>query len=132
MGNSVRATGANWYLALNTRLGLASTPAVETAPVVPAPAAPTNFAVAGGAGTLSCSWTGPTSSELCEIWMDGPRSAGRQGSIARAIFHDRPAAELDQYVFLNPLAGTYTLYARTMSEADGQVSTWVSGTATVT
>lgn len=132
MGNSVRATGANWYLALNTRLGLAATPPVQTPPVVAAPAAPAGFGLVGAAGGMTASWTPLAATELCELWKDGPRSAGRIASLPRARFHDRPEGTLGTYVFIGLQPGTYTIYARTMSQDDGQVSTYVSATAVVT
>lgn len=132
MGLSTRATGANWYVALNTRLALVPLPAVETPPVVAAPAAPLAFALSGGAGTLTATWTAMAATRRCELWVDGPRSAGRIGRVESARFHDRPEGSVGTYAFLSPAKGTYTVYARAMSETDGQVSTWVSATAAVT
>lgn len=132
MGNSVRATGANWYVALNTRLLRVPLAAVETPPVVAAPAAAAAFVLTGGAGSLGATWTAMGSTLRCELWVDGPHSAGRKGSLPKAKFKDRPEGSTGTYDFGSPLKGAYTVFARAMSETDGQVSPWVSGSALVT
>ena len=127
MGNSIRATGANWYLALNTRLKRMGTTPVESAPTADAPAAIEGFSATLSSGAFSPTWTAPTlAADGVEVWMDGPHSAGRIGSLARAKFLANWTGDQSGLGSVAAALGSYTLYARGISLVDGQVSAWVS------
>lgn len=127
MGNSVRATGANWYLALNTRLKRMGTAAVETAPTVAAPAAIEGFGAQLSSGAYSPTWTAPTlAADGVEVWADGPHSPGRIGSLAKARYLSFWTGDQSGLGSVAAALGSYTLFARGVSLVDGQVSVWVS------
>jgi len=127
MGNSVRATGANWYLALGTRLKLISESVSETPPAVAAPNAVTGLALTPTVGQISAAWTTPaTDTDSIEFWLDGPHSAGRAGSITKARCKSRPAANTTPEAFTGLQPGTYDVFARSLNRTTGLVSTYVS------
>ena len=133
MGNSVRATGANWYLALNTRMKRMGLAVVETPPAVVAPAAIEGFSATLSSGAFSPTWTAPTlAADGVEVWMDGPHSAGRAGSIAKARYLSQWTGDQSGLGSVAVALGSYTLFARGLSLVDGQVSPWVSKDIVVT
>lgn len=133
MGLTIRATGLNWYLALNSRLNALLIGSVDTPPVVAAPGPIVGLVPTPGAGEISAAWTGPTGADQrIELWLDGPRSKGRQASIARARLNVQPEAAGSPEVITGLQPGRYTVFARSLSEDDGQVGPWASATCDVT
>ena len=133
MGVSIRATGANWFLALNTRLLLAGYTPIEEPPSAPAPNAVVGFTANGDVRSLTVSWTYPTAAEpLVQIWFDGPHTAGRKGSLARRKFKVRYVGNETETEIIDLQPGTYTVFANTLSSSQGLVSPSVSADATVT
>lgn len=133
MGLTIRATGLNWYIALNSRLQAALIGPVETPPVVAAPAAVTGLALTPSAGSISAAWTSPVGATArIEFWLDGPRSEGRLSSIARIRLHSRTEAATSPLVIASLQPGRYTVWVRAFSETDGQVSPWIVSTTDVT
>ena len=132
-GSTKRLTGANWFVMLTTRLIRAGVAPVLTPPVANAPDAVTILAVSGGSGTLTMTWTDPGSvDDHIEFWLDGPRTAGRQGSLTKAKYNGFALGNAANFVISGLLDGHYTVYARSISWVDGQVSVWVSLAGTVT
>jgi len=133
MGSPKRLSGMNWYVRLNTRMLFYGLAKVATPPAVPGPSSPLAFAAATGAGSSVVSWTSPGgTATLCELYMQGPHSAGRAGKIEMAKYRVHLAAE-GATVTITPLApGTYTFFGRFALEANALVSPWVSATAVVT
>jgi hypothetical protein len=127
-----RATGCNWFLGLNARLLDAGFTLVETPPTLPAPDPLAAFAAADGDGQSILTWT-PTAGKnlLANIWFQGPHSAGRTGKLERAHLAEYVPGESGTLTLDNLLPGKYTFWGRVVSEDDGQASTWVSDTATV-
>jgi hypothetical protein len=133
MGLTIRATGLNWYIALNSRLLALGVAAVETPPADPAPGAVDGFVPTGGAGEIVCVWTDPTDADhKIEFWMDGPHTAGRQGSLPKAHLAEQRPAAAATYTFTGLLPGTYTLWVRALTSADGQVGPWATASTVVT
>lgn len=133
MGLTIRATGLNWYVALNSRLNALLLGSVDTPPVVAAPGPVVNLALTPGAGQISAAWDGPAGADLrIELWLDGPHSAGRHGSLPKARLNSQPEAASSPKVITGLLAGTYSVYVRTLSEDDGQVGTWNTDSCVVT
>jgi hypothetical protein len=133
MGNSIRATGANWYVALNTRLKRMGLAAVETPPAVAAPNAIVGLDASCTSGSFSPTWTAPSlAADGVDVWMDGPHSPGRKGSLAKANYLANWTGDQSGLGSVNALPGNYTLYARGISLVDGQVSVWVSKDIVVT
>jgi hypothetical protein len=133
MGVTKRLTGANWYVRLNTRLAELGTAPIDTPPAIPAPAGVTGFVLTPGALSFQFNWTQELTG-VCkiEVWICGPHSPGRLGKIERAklvSFWDAEAVGPE--VIANLAPGTYTVFARLITEADGQVSPWVSSTVVV-
>jgi len=132
-GNPKRLTGANLFLGLNIRrLELYPSP-VETPPIVAPPDPPGNFQLAGGITEITATWT-PTAGAnfVAQIFLLGPHSAGILAKIERAKLLCYTTGEEGTKVVSDLLPGTYTMWARIMSEDDGQVSTWLSASAVVT
>jgi hypothetical protein len=128
-----RLTGANWYVMLTTRLLRQGIPAVTTPPAVAAPDPVTGLTVVPGAGSLTIDWTTPSAHvNNVEIWFDGPRSAGRLASLYRAKYNCSPWGDEGGLTISGLMKGVFTVYARVLSRTDGQVSLFVSATATVT
>lgn len=132
MGLSTRATGANWFIALNSRLKAAGETLITEPPSDPAPIAVTGLAVTGSAGQLSVAWTDPASAtDVIELWLDGPRSAGRESSIAKIKLHSNHVGNTSPGVLTDLQPGTYTVWARSFSSDTGLVSPWTIDTAVV-
>jgi hypothetical protein len=133
MGLTIRATGLNWFIALNSRLNALLIGAVATPPVVAAPGPSVGLTPTPSAGSISLAWAGPTDADKrVEVWLDGPHSKGRQGSLTRARLKGQPEAAASPYVMTGLIPGRYSIWARTLSETDGQVSTWVTAQTDVT
>jgi hypothetical protein len=133
MGLTIRATGANWYIGLNSRLVSHGNARIEEPPSVAAPITPTSLVATGGSGTLTIGWADPgAADDRIEFWVDGPRSTGRQSSIAKIKYNQIAAGNAADVVISGLLAGRYTVWARSFGAATGLVSTWVLATDDVT
>jgi hypothetical protein len=128
-----RLSGANWYVMLNLRQFRNMGVTVDTPPVVNAPDPVTDFNAVGGADLITVSWSSPSgANDRIEFWLDGPHTAGRQGSLPRAKFKVIKEGDQTGTTITGLLNGVYTVYARVVSIVDGQVSLYVSHDATVT
>lgn len=133
MGLTIRATGLNWFIGLNSRLNALLIGTVATPPVVAPPGPAVTLVPTPSAGSISLAWAAPTDANLrMEVWLDGPHSKGRQGSLTRARLKAQPEAAASPYVMTGLIPGRYSIWARPLSETDGQVSTWVTATTDVT
>jgi len=125
MGNMIRASGANWFCGLNTRLALAGLPLVATPPVVPGPLAPATFSLVGTVHTITATFTVVgTNPPFLDIWLTPAHSKGRQGKIEEARHYSYPATTGGTAVVTVGLPGHYTVFVRGFSEVDGQVGLW--------
>jgi hypothetical protein len=132
MGNSVRATGANWFCALGLRLLLIAQSVAATPPTIAAPEAPSGLALTPTANQISVAWTNPDlATTSVELWLDGPHTAGRAGSLAKARCIIRPLSDTSPGVIDTLQPGTYTLFARSLHRSNGLVSTYVSADCVV-
>jgi hypothetical protein len=127
MGNQIRASGANWYVALSTRLARRGLTIVSTPPLIPAPAALTALTATDAGDHIEVDWLPLQASGFnVEVWIDGPHSAGRAGSLPAARFNmDGDGAVGAANTGPCP-AGRYTIYGRVISTDDGQVSSFLS------
>lgn len=131
-GNSVSWTGANAYTALNTRLLQRGFTAQDDPPVAVGPGALEGLELTPGSGQISVAFTaGAGTGESVEIYLQGPMSPGAVGKINRATFNCLQPHETTPKVISGLSAGYYTVFARVLSEADGQVSPFVQAGATV-
>jgi hypothetical protein len=130
---AVRVTGANWYCALSVRLLDMSKSVVASPPTVSAPAGIAGAVATGGSGQVSIAFTahGGTA-ETIDAWLTAPISLGKIPKITMARHHVYAPAETTPLVITGLAAGHYAAFLRCVSETDGQVSTWVSVTFTVT
>jgi hypothetical protein len=133
MGNPVRHTGLNWWLALGCRLLDQGKALVQTPPVTAPPPAVIAMVITPSAGSMSIAFTaagGTTTSIEAYLW--GPHSAGIIPSIVRAKFKARGPGETTPLVISSLGAGLYSVWCRNVDEVTGQVSGWVSANTTVT
>jgi len=130
---SKRLTGANWYCRLSVRLLDLAKSVVATAPVAAAPPGIVLGVATGGSGQISVAYTahGGTADQI-DIWTEGPMSAGRLAKIERAKHRQYGPAETTPIVVTGLTPGLHTVFARCISETDGQASSFTSTTATVT
>ena len=132
-GNARRLTGANWFLRCNSRLLAVEVPPVVTAPVVAAPDAVTELTLTPGAGEIEVEWTTPAAEGLwVEIWLEGPRSAGRIPTLIRASRLTAVVSTVGEYTITPLSIGTYSVYVRALNFANGLVSPWVVAVDAVT
>lgn len=132
-GNSIILSGFNAYVALTTRLLDMGKPAVATAPTAEGPATPAAVVATPGAGQISFALTpyGGTATTV-DVWLQGPMNVGRMGSIRHAAHKAYGPGETSPFVVTAITPGYYTWWMRALSETDGQASSWVTGTCTVT
>jgi hypothetical protein len=132
-GSSVRSTGLNWFLALNSRRLDQGLALVATPPIVDGPANVAAPVLTGGVGTLSLAFTayGGTATQI-EAYLYGPRSAGVIPRFTKAKFKSRGPGETTPFVITALGAGLYTVWYRAVSETDGQASAFIELSATVT
>jgi len=127
-----RLTGHNWFVGLNARYYKSMGAIKTTPPAVNAPAAVEGLACTGGAAQISAAWDTPSGpNDRVEFWLDGPHTVGRLGSLPRAQFKAIKEGNAKPCVMTGLAPGTWTVYARVQSIVDGQVSPWISATATV-
>lgn len=133
MGTSKRLTGANWYVRLNTRLAGFGTVPVDTPPSISAPNPVTGLVGIPGALSFTFDWTQELApGTKIDLWGTGPHSPGQFGKIERAKHYAYAEGEAaGPSVVANLSPGTYTIFARLISESDGQASTWTSDTVVV-
>ncbi len=131
-GTNIRMTGENAYIKLNSILLDLGKDAVDTPPSVAGPTSVDGFNCTGSQGQISVAFTPRTgSNETVDIWLQGPHSPGLIGTLSRARHHSYNPGETSPIVLSNLSPGTYTVWARIVSEVDGQISTFVSDTAVV-
>jgi hypothetical protein len=128
-----RLTGLNWFCRNNIHALMAGQLGLVSPPTVAAPDPVTDFAAANGAGQSAITWTDPgDGARHLDIWMHGPHSAGRAGSIIRSAHKAMANAATESETITGLIAGTYDFYARVIDDNTGLASAWVSDTATVT
>jgi hypothetical protein len=129
----VRATGSNWYVALNTRLLSIPKAIIDQPPAAPAPAPLDLFTAAGASGQIDLTWTATADwGDYVQVFLQGPHSPGAIGSLPKARFKvwaQGPSGALS-ITSLGP--GTYDVWARVCYQDTGLVSTWVTARAAVT
>src|SRR3972149_189454 len=132
-GNSRTLSGFNAYCKLNTTLALLGSAENDAPPSGAGPAAPTTFAAANGVGQSIVTWSamGGTDKQVV-IWGYGPHSAGLTAKIERAKTLDNANGEAATITITGLTPGLWTLWGRTVDEDDGQQSTLVSDTSTIT
>jgi hypothetical protein len=122
-----RLSGANWYVMLSTRLARRAIAPVITPPVSAAPDPVTALTAAGDLTNVEIDWDptpGPTIN--VEIWIDGPRSPGRLGSLNKARWNMDGVGTVGAANTGPLFQGQYTFYVRAISLEDGQVSPFIS------
>lgn len=131
-GTPIRMSGFDAYVKCNALLLDQSKASVASAPAVAGPTALAGFALTPSSGQISIAWTarGGTSEQV-DIWLQGPISAGRKPSIVKATHNCFQAGETSPKVISGLGAGTWAVFARVVSETDGQVSTFVVATCVV-
>lgn len=131
-GSKVRQTGLNWYIALGSRLLDMGKSIVATPPITAAPASVANMVLTGGSGQISAAFTpyGGTGTSV-EAYTYGPHSAGIIPKLTKAKFKIRGPGETTPLVITGLSAGLVTVWMRAVDEVTGQVSGWVSASATV-
>lgn len=132
-GMNVRATGANWYCALNIRLvDMGKTP-ITAPPAVSAPGGISGIVATPGAGTVSIAFTAHLgTTETIDAWLTGVMSPGRIGKINMARHHVYAPAETTPLVIADLSPGYYTAFLRCIDETTGLVSSFSAVTFTVT
>ena len=133
-GTQRRLSGINWYVRCNTRLADALESTIDDPPEDPAPGNVTGFDAAEAAGDLTVAWTDPTAAgDYIDVWVDGPHSAGRLGSPARATHHSYLDTDTATPAVLIASAqpGTYDIYARVLDASTGLVSQFVTDSVIV-
>jgi hypothetical protein len=131
-GNPQPISGFNWYCACSDMLADIGLGLVHTAPAAAAPPSVAAFVPTGGAGQISCAFTAGAASLKINFWVYGPHSVGRTPKLENAKHNKYAAGETSPNVISGLSAGFYTVWARFVSETDGQVSPFVKATATVT
>lgn len=132
-GSTVSWSGFNAYSALNSRLSRRGFSLKATAPVVAGPTAKTFTPTASGSGAVSIAFTayGGTNMSL-EIYRIGPHSAGMNTKPQMAKFLQVSPGETTPIALTSQPVGLVDYWIRTLSEDDGQVSTWTKVQVTVT
>lgn len=132
-GQPVRMTGENAFIKCNSLMLDQAKSTVTTAPVVSAPTSLAGFTPTGGSGQISCAWTARAgTADTVDLWVYGPHSAGRKPTIVKAKHNSYKPGETTPGIITGLGAGLYTVYARVVSETDGQCSAFVAADATVT
>lgn len=131
-GTNIRMTGMNAYIKTNSILLDMGQEPVANPPSAAGPTSVDGFACTGGEGQISVAFTPRTgSNETIDIWLQGPHSAGLIGTLSKARHISYNPGETSPIVLSDLSPGNYTVWARTVSEADGQVSSFVSDTVVV-
>lgn len=128
-----RLTGLNYYLRCASRCLDMGFTAPAAAPTITAPANVAALVATGGSGSISCAFTpyGGTATQI-DVWLQGPKSAGRLGSIIKAKHKAYGPGETSPLVMSGLSPGLYAVFARGVSETVGLASLFVETTATVT
>jgi len=133
MGNSVRPSGFNCFVGLNTRARQLYQAPVDSPPILPPPVAPTDAIVTVDELIILYAWSlFGDPDDIVEIFIDGPHSAGRIGSLALAAFKE--SNRIGEFGVAHTVStpGTYTSYLRTVSHLEATVSPWISFRTVVT
>jgi len=131
-GNPKRISGFNWFVRCNVRLALLSVAQVDTAPIAAAPDPVGGMGLTPAATQITVVWTSPSDPDIkVQIWLDGPRSAGAISSLPRIRWYSDTGSDVATKVVSGLAAGTWTVWVRTLSIDDGQVSAWVQDTCVV-
>jgi len=132
-GNPKRLTGANWFVRCSLHLLQQGIALVETAPIVPAPDAPTDFAAANGILQSIITWTATAGTNMAiDIYHLGPISQGIAPKITRARHLAYEDGETATFTATGLVVGRHWFWARIVSEDDGLASTWVCDYADIT
>lgn len=124
--SSIRMTGADAYAGLNCHLVDAGQTVISDPPAVNGPEPVAGLALTPTAHQISIAFTAHTGTGTqIDIWLYGPHSAGRMPTINKAKHSSYSAGETTPVVKANLAAGTWTVFARFLDEATGQVSSWV-------
>lgn len=133
LGNSVRSSGINSFMAINNLLSRFNFPLLDLPPTAPPPSAPLPFTAVGAvASVIVNSLTSDPEVIFVEYLLDGPRSAGASGSLSNARFFSWLAADGDDKTLAPLRPGRFTVYVRSFSVENGQVSPWISADVYVT
>jgi len=128
-----RLTGLNWFTRNNIHALMAGQSGLVSAPTVAAPTPVDSFEATPAAGEATITWSDPGDGDRhFDIWMDGPHSAGRAGSIQRAQHKAMANATTETETISSLQAGTYTFYGRVIDDNTGLASSWVSASCAVT
>jgi hypothetical protein len=128
-----RLTGMNWYCMLGLRLSRLGIPIVATPPEVVAPDPVTGLTAVGAAGSVTVDWSTPSAhTDSVEIWLHGPHSAGRLGSLVKAKYNCSPWGDEGGLSISGLQAGVYDVYVRVCSRTNGLVSAFVGDQTVVT
>ncbi len=131
-GTAVRMTAENAYIKLNALLSDMGKATIADPPTAAAPTSVAGFVPTGGDGQISCAWTARTgTADTVDLWVQGPHSAGVTPSLVKARHNTYAPGETTPYVITGLAAGLYTVWARTVSETDGQSSPFVGTSVTV-
>lgn len=131
-GNPQTLSGFSWFIALSTMMLDIGVAVVDTPPTVAAPASPAAVVATPGAGTVSIAFTAGAATTKINLWLYGPHSVGRLPKLAQAVHNVYGPGETTPLVIADLAAGYYTAWIRFVSETDGQTSTFVKFTFTVT
>lgn len=132
-GQAKRITGANYYTGLSVRLDDAGFTPPDDPPTTTAPDAVADFVVTGGNDQLSCAWSAFAGTDVTvDLWLYGPHSPGISPKLTKARHNVYQAGQTQPKVISGLSPGLYTVFARSINEANGLASTWVRDSATVT
>lgn len=122
-----RLTGSNWYVMLTTRLLKRGIASVDTPPTVLPPDPLSSLTALDAGDHIEVDWLPIlTPSTNVEIWIDGPHSQGKAGSIPNARYNMDGTGSVGAANTGPCPAGRYTIFGRAISLVDGQVSSFLS------
>lgn len=122
-----RLTGANWFCMLFVRLTRRGQLILPSAPTTVAPDPATSVSLTGTALGFEVDWAPTTVAGInAEIWLDGPHSLGRLGSIQKASYNMDGDGTVGVANAAVPAAGHYTVYLRMIDTGTGLVSQFIS------
>lgn len=131
-GTAVRMTGENAYVKCNALLSDMGKATISDPPDAAAPTSLTGLVLTGGSGQISAAFSARSGTdETVDFWLYGPHSVGQSPTIVKAAHQAYAPGETTPYVISGLATGFYTVWARVVSEIDGQTSPFVQATATV-
>jgi hypothetical protein len=126
-------TGANAYTGLNCRLADMVQSIISDPPTANGPGPVAALVLTPTTGQISAAFTPGAGTALqIDIWLYGPHSLGRAPTITRAKHRSYTPGETSPVVISGLSPGDWTVFARFVSETDGQASSWVFASAVVT